>query len=106
MTPPNNNSEIEVITRWTRHDNYEEVSVDGGETWWTKEQYKALNTLLLKERLKVLEDFRVFCYEREAMTAWDTPQSNRQGWIDTKLRDFVDTLNNNLNEKESEDGTI
>jgi hypothetical protein len=36
-----------------------------------------------------LEEFRVFCYEKHAFEAFDTPASNRQGWLDTKLREFV-----------------
>lgn len=36
-----------------------------------------------------LEEFRVFCYETHAFEAFDMPDSNRQGWLDTKLRDFA-----------------
>lgn len=41
------------------------------------------------EVVKALEEFRVFCYEEHAFEAFDTPDSNRQGWLDTKLRDFI-----------------
>jgi hypothetical protein len=34
--------QIEVLTRWMSHMR-EEVSVDGGETWWDKEQFAKLS---------------------------------------------------------------
>lgn len=49
-----------------------------------------ITTYVEAEKLKHLEAFRVFCYEAHAFETWDTPASNRQGWLDTKLREFAE----------------
>lgn len=91
-------------------DKYMVVSDDGAitMTWVSKDQRKEMLTELLnliqthtrRSNVEVLEEFRKYCYEAHAFEAWDTPQSNRQGWLDSKLRNFVEITE--LKSKEGE----
>lgn len=86
-------------------DYLDEARIYDGASWGGKKVDEIKQTILahIKEvELEALEEFRKFCYEEHAFEAWDTPASNRQGWLDTKLRDFaaLKTQKDTINQEE------
>ena len=45
------NKTIEVIERYKNYNGNSEISVDGGETWWTREQFKKVKALITEARI-------------------------------------------------------